>query len=78
MTASPVPTAAVPGRPACWGADPDLFFPMPGESADPAKAICGACPVRAECLAVARSRGERWGIWGGVLLGGEPGEAWPA
>jgi Transcription factor WhiB len=57
--------------PACAGADPDLFFPFPGEDTAPAKAICGRCPVRAVCLARARARGERDGIWGGVDLGAE-------
>ena len=54
---------------------PDLFFPLPRESADPAKAICAACAVRAECLALARARGEQFGIWGGVDLGAEAGTA---
>ena len=74
-----VPVASVagglPDGPACAGADPDLFFPLPGESADPAKAICAACPVRAECLALARARGEQFGVWGGVDLGAEAGTA---
>ena len=61
----------LPAGPACAGADPDLFFPLPWQSADPAKAICGRCPVRAGCLARARARGERYGIWGGVDLGAE-------
>jgi Transcription factor WhiB len=61
----------LPDEPACRGADPDLFFPMPGESTDPAKAICGTCAVRADCLALARARGEQFGIWGGVDLGAE-------
>ena len=65
----------LPGGPACAGADPDLFFPLPGESADPAKAICAGCAIRAECLALARARGERFGIWGGVDLGAEAGTA---
>jgi Transcription factor WhiB len=75
--AVPVASAAggLPDGPACWGADPDLFFPLPYESADPAKAICAACAVRAECLALARARGERFGIWGGVDLGAEAGTA---
>ena len=63
---------------ACWGADPDLFFPLPYESTDPAKAICAGCAVRAECLALARARGEQFGIWGGVDLGAEAGTARPA
>jgi WhiB family redox-sensing transcriptional regulator len=61
----------LPAGPACAGADPDLFFPFPGEPTAPAKAICGRCPVRAACLAQARARGERDGIWGGVDLGAE-------
>ena len=75
--AAPVVPAAggLPDGPACWGADPDLFFPLPGQSMDPAKAICVTCAVRAECLALARARGERFGIWGGVDLGAEPGTA---
>ena len=61
----------LPAGPACAGADPDLFFPLPWQSADPAKAICAGCPVQAACLARARARGERDGIWGGVDLGAE-------
>ena len=78
--AVPVASAAggLPAGPACWGADPDLFFPLPGESADPAQAICAGCAVRAECLARARVRGERFGVWGGVDLGAEAGTARPA
>ena len=61
--------------PACWGVDPDLFFPLPRESAAPAKAICAACAMRVDCLALARARGEQFGIWGGVDLGDEAGTA---
>ena len=67
-----VPAAGGPADgPACWGANPDLFFPLPRESADPAKAICAGCAVRTDCLALARARGEQFGIWGGVDLGAE-------
>ena len=62
-------------RAACRDADPDLFFPLLGESADPARAICAACAVRAECLTLARARGEQFGVWGGVDLGAEAGTA---
>ena len=72
------PAGGLADGPACWGADPDLFFPLPGQSADPAKAICAGCAVRAECLALARARGEQFGIWGGVDLGAEAGTARPA
>jgi WhiB family redox-sensing transcriptional regulator len=52
-----------------------LFFPQLGQSADPAQAICAGCAVRADCLALARARGEQFGIWGGVDLGAEAGTA---
>jgi WhiB family transcriptional regulator, redox-sensing transcriptional regulator len=42
-----------------------LFFPAPGESHEPAKAICGACVVRAQCLEYALETPEHHGIWGG-------------
>ena len=35
-----------------------------------AKAMCGLCPLRAECLAGALEREEPWGVWGGELLSG--------
>jgi hypothetical protein len=34
----------------CAEVDPELFFPETGELADPAKRVCQACEVRAECL----------------------------
>ena len=53
---------------ACGGADPDLFFPEPGDtfSERRAKTICAACPVRAACLAGAIDRAEPVGIFGGL------------
>jgi transcription factor WhiB len=59
---------SLPPGVACRSADPALFFPDPGESDREAKAICAACPVRAECLTVAVANGERYGVWGGVNL----------
>jgi hypothetical protein len=35
-----------------------------------AKAMCGLCPLRADCLAGALEREEPWGVWGGELLSG--------
>ena len=35
-----------------------------------AKAMCGLCPLQAECLASALEREEPWGVWGGELLSG--------
>ncbi len=50
----------------CAQADPDLWFPEPGESARTAKLICGWCPVRAECLGWAVETNEPYGIYGGL------------
>lgn len=35
---------------------------------DRAKAICGVCPVRANCLDWALASEERWGIYGGMTF----------
>ena len=35
---------------ACRGIEPEIFFPVSDEEAGPAKAICGACEARSECL----------------------------
>ena len=40
---------------ACLTVDPDLFFPVLGESAAEAKAVCTACPVQQACLRFALS-----------------------
>ncbi|MDE0132413.1 MAG: WhiB family transcriptional regulator [bacterium] len=50
----------------CLGADTDLFFPERGSSTRKAKAICGMCEVKIECLDFALDNGERFGIWGGL------------
>jgi WhiB family transcriptional regulator, redox-sensing transcriptional regulator len=56
---------------ACLSADPDLFFPI--STTGPAvrqiaqaKAICGTCHVRQECLEFALSHDQVYGIWGGT------------
>ena len=46
-----------------------MFFPSKGKSARPAKRICQACEVRAECLDYALQAGEEHGIWGGLTTG---------
>ena len=44
---------------ACKGMDPDIFFAHAGRTGnDTARAICGRCPVRAECL---RDLGQYYG-----------------
>ena len=54
---------------ACRGADLDLFFPGRGESAEPARRVCAACPVRQPCLDYAIGLGILYGIWGGLAEG---------
>ena len=51
---------------ACRGADLSLFFPERGESAEPARRVCAACPVRQPCLDYAITNGIVHGIWGGL------------
>jgi WhiB family transcriptional regulator, redox-sensing transcriptional regulator len=53
-------------RAACRGLDPELFFPAPGESSRPARAVCTSCPVRAECAEWALFAAEHHGVWGGL------------
>lgn len=42
------------------------FFPGKGGTSGPAKRVCRACPVRAECLAYALAEGLTHGVWGGM------------
>jgi WhiB family redox-sensing transcriptional regulator len=51
---------------ACHGADLNLFFPERGESAEPARQVCAACPVRQPCLDYAITNRIAHGIWGGL------------
>ena len=53
-------------RAACRGTDLDLFYPERGESADPARLVCAACPVCQPCLEYALSNRITHGIWGGL------------
>ena len=50
----------------CQETDPEAFFPEKGGSTRPAKRVCSACPVRAECLEFALENDERFGIYGGM------------
>ncbi|WP_285702079.1 WhiB family transcriptional regulator [Actinomadura sp. NBRC 104412] len=49
----------------CAQTDPDAFFVGVGQSAQPAKRVCGNCPVRNECLEHALTHAEH-GVWGGL------------
>ena len=50
----------------CRGLDPSMFFTRRGDfhADQSAKAVCRACPVKAECLELGMT--EREGIWGGL------------
>jgi hypothetical protein len=51
---------------ACRGTDLEVFFPGRGESAEPARQVCAACPVRQPCLDYAITNRIVYGIWGGL------------
>ena len=53
-------------RSACYGLDPEVFFPTTEEEAGLALSYCSACSVRETCLAWALQNGERYGVWGGT------------
>lgn len=50
---------------ACYGHDPEIWFPSSAEELDEALSICKGCPVREDCLAGALDRSEPFGVWGG-------------
>jgi WhiB family transcriptional regulator, redox-sensing transcriptional regulator len=57
----------------CKGQDPRLWFPgtpgQPGQLSGAvrrAKALCAACPARAQCLEWAIKANEAEGVWGGT------------
>lgn len=51
-------------KPACVDEDPEVFFD--DTLTGLARAVCGRCPVREQCLAWALRHGEREGVWGGL------------
>ena len=53
-------------RSACYGLDPEIFFPTTEEEAGLALSYCALCTVREVCLAWALQSGERYGVWGGT------------
>ncbi len=50
---------------ACRNSDPDALF-VQGAEQNRAKIVCGACPVRTECLADALDNRIEFGVWGGM------------
>lgn len=56
---------------ACGSAEPDLFFPVSASASNltqvtEAKALCGICLIRRECLDFAVRTRQMHGIWGGM------------
>jgi WhiB family transcriptional regulator, redox-sensing transcriptional regulator len=55
---------------ACRDVDPETFFPIGTTDAlgqlREARAICGRCPVAADCLDWALRVGQDHGVWGGT------------
>jgi WhiB family redox-sensing transcriptional regulator len=66
--ASTIPRLDWMRRGLCTSApDPDLWFPDPGRSAQPAIAVCTRCPVSDVCLGYALSLpANPAGVWGGT------------
>ncbi|MCB0947968.1 MAG: WhiB family transcriptional regulator [Mycobacterium sp.] len=52
----------------CHAENPDLWFAEDPGDLEQAKALCGSCPIRRECLNAALERQEPWGVWGGEIL----------
>lgn len=56
---------------ACRGMPTELFFPDlddPNVDVSAAQTACASCELRSDCLAGALGRGERAGIWAGIIF----------
>jgi len=62
----PMPPDMWQDRAACYGIDPEVFFPASEEDASLALSYCGTCSIRDTCLAWALKNRERYGVWGGL------------
>ncbi len=70
---TPAPTLDMTGRLEprglpCHDHPADLWFAELPAQVEVAKALCGDCPIREQCLAGALERAEPWGVWGGQLV----------
>jgi len=52
----------------CHNVEPETFFSEAKADIQYAKALCGECPMRAQCLEGAIARSEPCGVWGGELF----------
>lgn len=74
MTVSALDTTRWQTRAACRGEmGEDFYPPVHGERRRErrlrearAKSVCATCPVRGECLDMALSNDEQYGVWGGL------------
>jgi len=51
---------------ACAGMPIETFFPVLGQTAAAARAVCSTCKVQPECLDYARADSGTAGFWGGT------------
>lgn len=63
---NPLPPDFWQEQAACYGIDPEVFFPPAEEEAALALTYCAACSIREMCLAWALKNRERYGVWGGT------------
>lgn len=56
-------------RAACRGQDVELFYSNEPLNVQLALKMCSNCPVRRDCIDDAVSRGEWFGVWGGLKEG---------
>lgn len=66
MTMIPSTVGSWQDQAGCLDADPELFFPERGAYTDGVRALCGRCPVQAQCLEHALVHRENHGVWGGL------------
>ncbi|SNT14918.1 WhiB family transcriptional regulator, redox-sensing transcriptional regulator [Micrococcales bacterium KH10] len=52
----------------CRSNNADLWFAEQATDIAKAKALCGDCPLKKQCLEGALGRQEPWGVWGGEVL----------